>query len=597
MKITRRDVGLFLGELRRRRVFRVTVWYAAAAWAVIELATTVFPLIGLGERAEQLVLAGVIASAPLVFILAWVFDITPQGLQRTESLGDAGRADAAAARVLERSGKSIVVLPFTDPMGASANDYFADGVTEDIITALTSLRDVRVISRTSAMQYRSSEKAPSQIAAELGVAHVLDGSIRRAGTRVRIVARLVNARTDEHMWAETYDRQLEDIFAIQSEVAQRIATSLEAEMSASERARLDRPPTLRMDAYDAYLRGRYLWNQRTGHSIRQGIASLREALDADPGFALAWAALAEAHVTLALYGAAAPADVMPHARDAAARALALDPEGVEARTASAAIRLHYDWDWAGAEEEYRNAIERNPRYPTAHHWYANQLAAAARFDEARAALDRARELDPVSPAILTSGGIISYFERDNGRGCDELERVLQRNPGFPLAHMFLGLVLTAQGREAEAAARLRVAVELGGGTAEALSALACSLAGFGHHADARALLKKLRGGAYTSPVLSASVLTALGEHDAAIEQLRAAVAVRAADLVWLGVRPAMDPLRAMPAFSTVLQPVLGARMAVPAPFQQRSRTEAPHTATAAAAGGPREGAASVDASA
>jgi TolB-like protein/Tfp pilus assembly protein PilF len=569
--LSRRDIGAFIGEISRRRVFRVAAWYAAAAFAVLQLTDITLPLVGLDEGAGRVVLAVILLAAPFTVALAWIFDITPQGVQRTEPRVLARDVGAVPATPVNRGGKSIVVLPFSDLSGGHDNGYLADGVTEDIIAALTCCaRDMRVISRTSAMQYRDSAKPRPEIAAELGVAHVLEGSIRRVGDQVRIVAQLVEARTDEHIWAETYDRKLDNIFAIQSEVAQCIAHSLKAEISSGARALLERRSTQRMDAYDAYLRGRHLWNQRTERSIRQGIMSLRDALAADPDFALAWAALAEVHVTLAMYGLVAPADAMPPARQAAERALALDSDLIEARTPLAAVRLHYDWDWDGAEAEYGRAIEGNPRYATAHHWYANLLAAAARFDEARLSLSRARELDPVSPAVLTSAGIISYFERDMARAQNELEQVVLRYPAFPLAHIFLGLVHLQSGDGQAANAQLYDAVQLSGSTPESRAALACSLATFGQQHEARTLLHGLRNETYVSPVLYAHVLTALGEHDAALDRIAAAIELRASDLVWLGVRPSIDPLRESDRFNALLQPVFGSRFT-----RERSRSRAP----------------------
>jgi len=540
--LSRRDIGVFIGELGRRRVFRVAVWYAAAAFAVLQLVDILTPTLNFGDTAARNTLYALLIAAPIVFVLAWYFDITPDGVLRTE-----GRAS------IEARGNSLAVLPFTDLNGSPDGDYFSDGVTEDIIAALSRVEGLHVISRTSSMQYRKTTRAIPQIAGELGVAHVLEGSIRRAGPRIRIVAKLVLARTDEQLWAETYDREMNDIFAIQSDVAGRIATALKAELTTAQAATLARGPTQRLEAYDAYLRGRHLWKERTERGMHHGVLALREAVETDPDFALAWSALAEAYVTQGMYGLAPPHTVMPLARESAERALLIESDLSEALTPLAAVRLHFDWNWPLAEVMFVRAIEANPRYPTAHQWYANLLAAASRFTEARAALEHARELDPLSPAVLTNAGIISFFERDYPRAVKELQRVVRRFPGFPLAHMFLGLTHDASGRPQDALGPLQAAIDLSSGTPESRAALACALARTGDIDDARVVLHGLESAEYVSPVLYAYAHAAFGEKDKALDALERAVEARSADLVWIGVRPVMDSLRDDPRFSNILQ--------------------------------------------
>ena len=552
--LSRRDIGVFISELGRRRVFRVAVWYAAAAWAVIELTTTVFPIIGIIDEAQKYVLWIVILAAPVTFVLSWYFDITPRGVQRTEPLPAAATARTALGGAPDD--RSVAVLPFRSLSGEGDSDYFSDGVTEDIIAALCGLRHLKVISRTSAMHYRGSDKPIPQIATELGVAHVLEGSVRRAGNRVRIVAQLVDARRDHPVWGETYDREVEDIFAIQSDVARSIAEAMRTELSSAEAARLERRPTEQLDAYDLSLRGRHLANLRTERGIREGSECLERAVALDPDFALAWAALAEVAVTQGLYGTAAPVTVMPRAREAAERALAIEPDLAEALTPRAAVRFHYDWDPAGAEADYRAAAEFNPRWPTAHHWYANFLTASARYDEARGALECARELDPVSPAILTTAGLIAYYERDYERAAAALDAAIARHPRFPLSHMFLGLVRVAAGEPGRAVPALEDAVRLSGGSAETRAALATAHALDSRSAEAAAMLRELDSAGYVSPVLHAQIHAALGAGEAAMDSLERAVAARAADLVWVPIRPVADPLRSFPRYAAIMEPVL-----------------------------------------
>lgn len=545
---SRRDIGVVISELGRRRVFRVAAWYTAIAVAFIGVSYDVFPSIGLGD-AEKYVLWAAIIGAPITLVFAWIFDITPHGVQRTESLR------SATKRVTIDTGNSLAVLPFAN-LGSEADAYFADGITEDIIAAVSCCQLLRVISRTSVMQYRSTARSIPDIARELDVAFVLEGSVRRAGDRVRIVAQLIDASSDEHRWAETYDRELDDVFAIQSDVARHVAQAVHAELTAAQQARIERAPTRRLDAYDAYLRGRHLWNQRTAHAIQEGIEWLEQAIAIDPNFALAHAALAESHVVLALYGAAAPAQSMPLATAAAERALQLDAGLAQALTPLAAVKLHYEWDWTGAERLFAQATAATGAYATAHHWYANLLAAGGRFDEARASLERARTLDPLSPAVLTNAGVISYHAREWDRAREELEAVIARSPTFALAHLFLGLTLDGAGRFDDAVSALRAAVQFSGSSVEARAALACALAHTGDATGARALLDAFAAEPYVSPMQRTYVLAALGDVTAAATQLAAAVDARVPELVWIRVRPLLDPLRETAAYRAAVHRVV-----------------------------------------
>ncbi|MBI4538388.1 MAG: Flp pilus assembly complex ATPase component TadA [Gemmatimonadetes bacterium] len=463
-------------------------------------------------------------------------------------------ATAAAERPVRED--SIAVLPFVNLSGDEEDRYFSDGITDDIIAALSGIRGLNVMSRTSVTRYRERHQSLREVGHDLGVANVLEGSVRRAGNRIRIVAQLYDARTDEHLWGETYDRELVDIFEIQSEVARQIARALEAELSPRDRGRIERRPTDSLSAYDLYLRGRYMWNKRTEQGIRHALDYFEQALVQDPRFTLAFASQADAYVTLGIYGVSPPDEVMPLARQTAEKALAIDAGLAEALTALASAEALYYWDWQSAMRDFARAIVLSPGYPTAHQWYAlNCLAPLGRFEEARAALARARALDPLSLAILSSEGFLSFVERSYGRAAEELERVIELDDSFAVAHYFLGQVYVQQLRHAEAVDALRKAVSLSGGSAETESALGHALGVAGREDEARQVLDGLASRAslrYVSPALLAHIHIGLGDPDAAFQWLRSAVGVRALELVWLKVRPAFDPLREDPRFSELV---------------------------------------------
>jgi tetratricopeptide (TPR) repeat protein len=400
-------VEFLLNELRRRRVFRVLAGYLALTFASAAarrpgLSGALVSRIG---RSPATVALTAILFVPTL-ILAWIYDITSEGLRRTPPAdATSDTPDTSACRLHRRAAvqephdrRGARVLQRRHHRGHHCPCQLHCGAEGDLAT--------------SVMQYKGTTEGAGAIARSLGVTHILEGSVRQAAGRVRIVAQLIDARTDEHRWAETYDRDLEDIFAIQSDVANRVARALEARLTTGARARLAQRPTTDMDAYDLYLRGRFAWNRRTAEALQESVRLLRRATELDPGYAVAWAALADSHIMLAIHGAVAPAESLMPARAAAARALDLDPELAEALNARACVAALSDFDFAAAEQDFAAAIRGNPQYATAYQWQAMHLhAPLARFADGRRALDTAREIDPLSPAIRVSGGVLAYYER------------------------------------------------------------------------------------------------------------------------------------------------------------------------------------------
>jgi tetratricopeptide (TPR) repeat protein len=406
------------------------------------------------------------------------------------------------------------------------------------------------------MQYKGTTEGAGAIARSLGVTHILEGSVRQAAGRVRIVAQLIDARTDEHRWAETYDRDLGDIFAIQSDVANRVARALEARLTTGARARLAQRPTTDMDAYDLYLRGRFAWNRRTAEALQESVRLLRRATELDPGYAVAWAALADSHIMLAIHGAVAPAESLMPARAAAARALDLDPELAEALNARACVAALFDFDFAAAEQGFAAAIRGNPQYATAYQWQAMHLhAPLARFADGRRALDTAHEIEPLSPAIRVSGGVLAYYDRRFDAAVEQCAEVLTTWPSFGFAWYITGLARLAGGDASAAEDALLRALELSPGSADFVAALATTHAAAGDRAGARERLVALQAESrqrWVSPVALAQVHVALGELDDAMVWLERARALHAPDLVWIGVRPSFDGLRDHPDFAALL---------------------------------------------
>ncbi|MGH3429109.1 MAG: tetratricopeptide repeat protein, partial [Mycobacteriales bacterium] len=341
---------------------------------------------------------------------------------------------------LEPSTPKILVLPFANLSGDPAQDYFSEGVTEELITELGEQSDsMRVTALGSSLAYKGSQKTPQQIARELKVDYVVTGTVRRAGDRVRISAHLMRTRDEAHLWDNSYDREISDILNVQTAVAAAITEGIRLKLP----PRRGSPRVVNAKAYEEYLHGRFAWNKRTPEELNRAIGYFQQSIAADPKYASAYAGLADCYLLLgsAQMGALPPRVAMPQAKDAANKALALDPNLAEAHASLAHIKLIYDWDWKGAETEFRRAIALNPGYATAHQWYALYLNAVGRTPEAIEQLDLAQELDPLSPTIQTAIAEAWYFGRDYQRSEAAARKALELDPEFALGYLVLGRTL------------------------------------------------------------------------------------------------------------------------------------------------------------
>ncbi len=420
------DLGNFFAELKRRNVYKVAIAYGVVAWLLIQIATQVFPFFEIPNWVVRLVVLVIIIGFPVALIIAWAFELTPEGLKRTETADaehSAGRSRkrtwiyvviiAGAISIglfflgryttskssvgTELSGKSIAVLPFDNLSRDPDNAYFAEGIQDEILARLAKIADLKVISRTSTQKYKSAPDNLREIAKQLDVVNILEGSVQKAADQVRVTVQLINATNDAHLWAETYDRKLTDIFTVESEIAKTIADTLRAKLTGSEERMMSKKPTANPEAYEFYLKGRFFWNKRTGVDLRKAIDYFNQAVAKDPSYALAYAGLADAYVLLSGFGAASPKDSLPQAKAAAEKALELDSTLGEAHASLAQELLAYDFDFAGANREFQHAIELNPNYATAHHWYGESvLAPLSQFEDAIAQLKRALQSTPMS---------------------------------------------------------------------------------------------------------------------------------------------------------------------------------------------------------
>lgn len=550
------DPRSLIAELRRRHVFRVAVGYLVVGWLVVQVAGIVFPTFGIPEWGLRLVIALVALGLPIALVLAWAFDITPEGVERT---APASRAEAPDTRSAKRPEGGLAVLPFADLSADPDGGYFADGLTEELITRTSRIPDLRVVSRTSVMRFRNGSVDLRHIAGELGVTHVLEGSVRRHRDRVRIDVRLLDALGDDHLWSESFDRDLEDVFAVQAEVTTAVADRLAGHVGDSARRAHDDPPTRDMKAYDLYLRGRFHASRRGERDLDTAVELLRRAVERDPGFGAAHASLAEAHVVSVVYGWARPTDGMPAARRAAERGVERDGRLATGWAALATVEALFDWTWDRAERHFERAVEDPADTALAHQWRANHLLVPrGRFDEAAFSLELAREVDPLSPSMAASRAALLYYRgefADCVRACRELQ---EREPGFAPAHLFEGQALLASGADDDAIEALRRAHRHSGGSVETVVGLAVGQAHAGRPADARSGLAELedRGEeAWVSPARLARIDVALGRSERALDRLEAAAGERAPELAWMAVEPQLAPLVGHPRFEALLERV------------------------------------------
>jgi TolB-like protein/DNA-binding winged helix-turn-helix (wHTH) protein/Tfp pilus assembly protein PilF len=450
---------------------------------------------------------------------------------------------------------SLAVVPLANMTGDPAQDYFVDGMTEELITDLSKIRTLKVISRTSVMQYKGAKKTLPQIARELNVDGILEGAVLRTSDRVRVTAQLIRADTDEHIWAESYERDLQDVLNLQRELARQISREIKVTLQPLEEKQLAAPTTVNPQAHELYLRGRFFWNRRTREDLFKAADYFHQATEIDPSYAQAYAGLADAYAELVGFGDVAPAAGLPKAKAAAMRAIELDESLAEAH-AALAYGNAADWNWAGAEKEFQRALELKPGYAVALYQYGFILSTWGRQDEAIALTEKALELDPLSQIALYRAGRVYFNARQYEKAIQRFERILELNPNDYLGLYGLGLTYEAEGRFDKAIFYFqkqypRQDLEQG-------FDLAVSYAAAGRKADARRKLsaemqrltqKKL----YIRPACVAEVYVSLGDKDEAMRWLERAYRERDAWLALLKVQPRFDPLRSDPRFQDLLR--------------------------------------------
>ncbi len=461
---------------------------------------------------------------------------------------------------------SVAILPFVNDSKDPNAEYLSDGLTESIINSLSQLPNLRVMSRNAAFRFKGSNLDPLEAGRNLNVGAVLTGRLVKLDDSLVIKTELIKVEDGSQLWGAEYKSSLADIFSVQDEVSKKISQSLRLRLSGEDEEKLAKRYTKDAEAYQLYLKGRYFWNKRNEEGFRNGIDYFRRAEEKDPTFALAFSGLADSYALLCDIGVVRPVDEMPKAKAAAQKAVDADPTLAEAYTSRAFVRLAYDWDWLGAQSDFQQALKLNPKYPTAHQWYASYLMQMGKFSLAKDEIEEAHKLDPLSPIISANTGLYSYYEKNYDDAIAKYKTTLQSDPDFWVARHYLALAYVQKGMHDEAIAELRKLIKVTGSGAipdkivEAESEASASL-GFaygmaGKPAEARAIISQLDALSkrrYVSPLYSAIVYAGLKDNDKAIEYLNKAFDARHPGLVLIRIEPMFDGLRGDERFKTLIK--------------------------------------------
>jgi len=453
--------------------------------------------------------------------------------------------------------RRVAVLPLAN-MSPDPNDlYFADGMTEELISTISKIGELKVISRTSTARYRDSALSLGQIANELGAGSILEGSVRKAGNRVRITAQLIQADRDQHVWSQSYDRDLVDVFAIQGDIAERVAEALKVHLLSEEKRIIEKKATTSPEAYTFYLKGRHYWNERTEGGLKKAIKYFEEAIKADASFALAYTGLSDSYLIMSDYAWMDPSEAGSLAKRHVTKALEIDDALAEAH-ASNGLRLGQSWDLRAAEKEFRRAIELRPNYPAAYHWYAINQGFQGKYEETRELLAKASALDPYSRVLGMSTGATLFYLRRYDDAIKQLEKVIESNPDLPAAHFWKSIACGELGMFEEAIAEQTKAVELDDYSSNMKLSLASIYARAGDKESAERFLNEGRSEkkGFVSPAVVGLVKFRLGQKDEAFRHFAEAIAIRDTSMLYLRGSPGFEECESDPRWKEVEEKIV-----------------------------------------
>jgi adenylate cyclase len=575
----------FFAELKRRNVYKVAVAYAIVGWLLVQVATQVFPFLEIPNWVVRLVIVLVAIGFPIALVIAWAFEMTPEGIKRTEIADALPTAPAkkkhawiyivviAAAvsiglffigrctgqntqtpRQSEATTKSIAVLPFVN-MSADKNDeYLSDGVSEELITALSKINGLQVKARTSSFAFKGKNEDIQKIGELLHVSHLLEGSVAKAGNKLRITAQLIQASDGNHEWSDTYDREMQDIFAVRSEVAQQVAATLKVRLLGEEKKQLDKKPTENLEAYNLYRQGRFYADKLSEEGMRKALPFFQQAIEKDPRFALAYAGMADNYV-IAADAIIPPREAFSKAKEAALKAIELDDSLAEAHASLGLVHYHYDWDWPAAEQELKRAISLNPQSAQSYTLYTHYLAGMGRYDEAKKYGAHALELDPLSVSAHWFLGWGAIYAGRSDEAIGFFSKAIELDPTNPWTRWFLGRAYLLSGNSSRAIEEMETGLRFGPDDPLGLGFTGYVYAVTGRRADALKILQRLdelQKRRFISTISRVYVYAGLGDKDKAFEWLEKAYQGRSDSLAWFRFDPESKSLRSDPRFAALM---------------------------------------------
>jgi TolB-like protein/Flp pilus assembly protein TadD len=571
-------VPTLLAELKRRRVFRALVGYGIAAFAVLQIIEPVMHGLHWPDEVLSYVVVALGLGFPVVAGLAWIYDLKAGRVERTAPAQDGpilrkrivaivlvalGLLAAAPGLMIyffllggrqrpTLSAPSIAVLPFVNMSGNKENEYFSDGITDEVIGALANVEGLRVAARTSSFAFKGKNISVRKIAEELAVAHVLEGSIQRNGDELRVVAQLIDALSGYHVWSKTYDRKFRDVFQLEDELARSIVEALRPKLILAASVALAPVYTGSTEAHDLYLQGRFSWNKRSPTALQNAVGLFQRAIDLDANFALAHVGLCDSLILLPAYGWISVPEVLPRSSAAAMKALQLSPSLAEAHSCLCLVRTR-TFEWDGAEQECRRAIEQRPAYATAHQWYAIMLHSVGRVPEALAEARRAQQLDPLSAIISSFVAVELYLGRSYDGALAQARKTIELDPAFSLGHSYLALTYLQLNRGRDALGELE---PLAGQGNRYDGERGYAYAKVGRRDDALRLLRQMEERSrkhYVAPSARALVYIGLGDKNRALDWLEKAYAELDWRLLYLKTDPLFDELRGEQRFTEILK--------------------------------------------
>lgn len=570
----------FFAELKRRKVFKVGAAYLVVAWLAVQGASIGFPAFDAPPWALRIFILIALLGFPIAVVLAWVFDSTAESVKLDAQTSGSKRLFVVAALLIVlalvwyfygqpsfRKGdlttptnaaqKAIAVLPFAN-MSADKNDeYLSDGVSEELITALSKINGLQVKARTSSFAFKGKNEDIQKIGEMLHVTHLLEGSVAKAGNKLRITAQLIQASDGNHLWSDTYDREMQDIFAVRSEVAEKVANTLKVRLLGEEKKQIDKKPTENLEAYNLYRQGRYFADKLTDDGITKGLDFYQRALAKDPGFALAYAGIADAY-WFAADASIAPREAFSKAKEAALKAIKLDDSLAEAHASLGTVHFHYDWDWAAAEKELKRAITLNPQSAQAMTLYTHYFAGMGRYEDAKKYGQRALELDPLSFSGHWFLGWAAILADRNDEAVVYFSKSAELDPNNAWAHVFLGRAYLFKGDSTRALEQMEMATRLSPDEGLLLGFVGYAYGVSGRRAEAQKILQHLdevEKRKYVSPFGRVYTYLGLGDKEKAFEWLEKAYHERSDSLAWFRNDPESKAIRSAPRFAALMRKV------------------------------------------